>query len=122
MQTHSIAHEILRRVHRNVVEGEKMFIEFVEKLCASGLAKEVYLVGSRARGDNTFSSDYDIVAITDEDDVLGVAERIAMLKRVPIPIDIAVLRREDLEDPINSEMLKHKKLLCKCKQERYAHG
>jgi predicted nucleotidyltransferase len=42
---------------------EEDFRIFVEELCRGGLAKEVYLVGSRARGDSMPYSDYDIVLV-----------------------------------------------------------
>ncbi|MDK6028731.1 nucleotidyltransferase domain-containing protein [Ignisphaera sp. 4213-co] len=112
MQTHSIGYEILRKVYRKVVERDEMFKRFVERLCVSGLADEVYLVGSRARGDNSSSSDYDIVVVVNEDDVLGVVEKIAMLRKEAVPVDVVVLRKEDLKDPIYREMLMYKKKLC----------
>ena len=45
--------EFVAAAGRRVSEYERRFREFVEELCRSGLAEEVYLVGSRARGDGT---------------------------------------------------------------------
>jgi hypothetical protein len=45
-----IRREFVAVVGRRVSEYEKRFREFVEELCRSGLAEEVYLVGSRAGG------------------------------------------------------------------------
>ncbi len=112
MQTRSAVREVLERAYRKIAEREKAFREFVERLCASGLTSEVYLVGSRARGDSTPSSDYDIVIVVDQGDLLDVAEKVALLKKEPVPVDVVVLRRGDLEDPLYREMLMHKKKLC----------
>jgi len=67
---------------RRVSEYEKRFREFVEELCRSGLAKEVYLVGSRARGDNTPSSDFDVVLVVGDDkDPVDVATKARAIKK-----------------------------------------
>jgi len=109
LQIRDIRSKIMWKAYRSVIGREERFIE---RLCSSGLAEEVYLVGSRARGDNIPSSDYDIVVITGGDDVLEVAEEIALLKEEPVPIDVIILRREDLEDPVYREMLSSKMRLC----------
>jgi predicted nucleotidyltransferase len=46
-----------------VFRVEEDFRMFVEELCRGGLAREVYLVGSRARGDSMPYSDYDIILV-----------------------------------------------------------
>lgn len=89
-----------------------MFKAFINTVCKSKYVREVYLIGSRARGDHKPSSDFDIVVVIEEDDLIEVAEYISSLRREPIPLDIVVLRVEDLEDPIYREMLRVKKKLC----------
>lgn len=91
-----------------------MFTRFISTVCKSKYVKEVYLVGSRARGDNKPSSDFDIVVVIEEDDfdLIEVAEYVSSLRKEPVPVDIIVLREEDLEDPVYREMLKDKKKLC----------
>ena len=91
----------------------EVFEEFVRELCASGRAEEAYLIGSRARGDWTDSSDFDVViVINDNKDPLDVATRARLLKKESVPLDIIVLRRSESRDPIYAEMLKHIKKIC----------
>ena len=98
---------------KRVSEYEKRFREFIEELCRSGLAEEVYLVGSRARGDNIPSSDFDVVLVIDDDrDPVEVAIKARLLRREAFPLDIVVLRRSEVSDRIYSEMLKHSKKIC----------
>jgi predicted nucleotidyltransferase len=92
---------------------EEDFRVFVEELCRSGLAKEVYLVGSRARGDSMPYSDYDIVLIVgSEVDPLHVVEKVRLTRRARVPLDVVVLREDELGDPLYGEMLKYKRRLC----------
>jgi nitrate reductase assembly molybdenum cofactor insertion protein NarJ len=44
-----IHREFVAVMARRVMEYEKRFKEFINALCKSGLAEEVYLIGSRAR-------------------------------------------------------------------------
>jgi predicted nucleotidyltransferase len=92
---------------------EEDFRVFVEELCRSCLAKEVYLVGSRARGDSMPYSDYDIVlVIGGEIDPLGVVEKVRLTRVTRVPLDVVVLREDELGDPVYGEMLKYKRKLC----------
>ncbi|MEM0218356.1 MAG: nucleotidyltransferase domain-containing protein [Desulfurococcaceae archaeon] len=95
-----------------MVEREEMFKRFIDTLCRSSSVKEVYLVGSRARGDHTPSSDFDIAVVTENDDIIDVAEHVSSLRKEPVPLDVIVLRREDLENPLYKEMLRNKRKLC----------
>jgi len=92
---------------------EEDFRMFVEELCRSGLAKEVYLVGSRARGDSMPYSDYDMVLVVGgEIDPLDVVEKVRLARRARAPLDVVVLREDELGDPVYGEMLKYKRKLC----------
>jgi len=102
-----------RKLAERVKEYDRLFNEFIRELCSSSLVKEVYLVGSRARGDYIGSSDFDIVVIiNDYDDPLDIVMRIRLLKKVSIPLDIIVLREDEFKDPVYAEMLKYAKKLC----------
>ncbi|MEZ0345804.1 MAG: nucleotidyltransferase domain-containing protein [Infirmifilum sp.] len=104
---------MVKKFYENVVSREKLFREFVEELCRSRLVEEVYLVGSRARGDNIPSSDFDIIIVVNNNmDLIETLERVYKLKKHPIPIDIIALHSEDLNDPLYKEMLKDRKRLC----------
>jgi predicted nucleotidyltransferase len=98
---------------RKVESYERGFKEFTQLLCSSGLVEEVYLVGSRARGDNIPSSDFDVVVVVEDDvDILDVAIKLRLLKKTSIPLDVIVLCRSDLEDPVYREMLRDAKRIC----------
>jgi predicted nucleotidyltransferase len=102
-----------RLMRDRVSRMEEDFRVFVEELCRSGLAKEVYLVGSRARGDSMPYSDYDIVlVIGGEIDPLDVVEKVRLTRRARVPLDVVVLREDELRDPVYGEMLKYKRKLC----------
>ncbi|MEM3863733.1 MAG: hypothetical protein QW699_04505, partial [Metallosphaera sp.] len=58
------------------------------------------------------SSDFDIVVVTENVDIIDVAEHVSSLRKEPVPLDIIVLRREDLENPLYTEMLRNKRKLC----------
>jgi len=101
------------KMARRVKEYSKVFEEFTRDLCVSGLVEEAYLVGSRARGDHVPSSDFDIVVIiSDHGDPVEVAVKVRLLKKTSIPLDVIVLRRSELRDPIYTEMLKSAKKIC----------
>ena len=71
------------------------------------------MVGSRARGDNIPSSDFDVVLVIDDDrDPVEVTIKARLLRREAFPLDIVVLRRSEVGDRIYGEMLKHSKKLC----------
>jgi predicted nucleotidyltransferase len=96
-----------------VAQLEKSFSEFVQALCSSELVEEAYLVGSRARGDHVPSSDFDVVVIVREHvDPLEAAVQIRLLSKKSIPLDLVVLYRSDLADPIYRKMLEGSKKLC----------
>lgn len=105
-------YEVLRRALNNVEKREELLTRFIDRVCKSGYVKEVYLVGLRVRGNHRSSSDFDIVVVVENEDVLEVAEYISSLRREPIPVDIIVLTENDLEDPIYREMLRYRKKLC----------
>jgi predicted nucleotidyltransferase len=98
---------------RKVESYERGFKEFTQLLCSSGLVVEAYLVGSRARGDSIPSSDFDVVVVVEDDvDILDVAVKLRLLKKTSIPLDVIVLRRSDLEDPVYREMLRDAERIC----------
>lgn len=105
--------ELYLALAKKVELYEKLFAEFTQKLCTSGLIEEAYLVGSRAHGESIPSSDFDVVVIVSGDaDPLDAAVKIRLLKKESIPLDIVVLKRSDLEDPLYKEMLRNAKRIC----------
>ncbi|MEL9908629.1 MAG: nucleotidyltransferase domain-containing protein [Desulfurococcus sp.] len=93
---------------------EEAFREFVEALCRSDKIIDAFLVGSRARGDNLPYSDYDIVVVVPSNiDKLSVAEELRRLRKKSFPLDLIPLYKDELNDPIYSEMLRYARKLCK---------
>jgi len=106
--------DLYAKMARRIEEYNKAFEEFTRDLCVSGLVEEAYLVGSRARGDHMPSSDFDIVVVVnDKSDPLDIVVKIRLLKKTNIPIDVIVLKRSELKDPVYAEMLKYAKKICK---------
>ena len=96
-----------------VREYDEAFKEFVETLCRSDMVLKAFLVGSRARGDNLPYSDYDVVVVVPSgSDKLSTAEQLRRLRKKSFPLDLIVLYRDELEDPVYSEMLKNAIELC----------
>lgn len=61
---------------RRVIGWQEAFERYVDNVCKSGIVKELYLIGSRARGGRASSSDFDLLAIVSEgEDPLDVAEK-----------------------------------------------
>lgn len=61
------------------------------------------------RGINLPSSDFDIVVVVDDSDLLDVVESVSLLRKEGIPLDIVILHSDELDDPIYMEMLKYMK-------------
>lgn len=59
--------ELYLALAKKVELYEKLYAEFTQKLCTSGLIEEAYLVGSRAHGESIPSSDFDVVVIVSGD-------------------------------------------------------
>lgn len=113
MRIPEIKSRLLREVSKRVIEWQEAFELYIEEVCRSGLVKELYLIGSRARGEHYSSSDFDLIAVVRrEEDPLEVAELLRSMRKKGFPLDLLVLREDDLEDPIYREMLEGKKKLC----------
>ncbi|GAB6148251.1 nucleotidyltransferase domain-containing protein [Stetteria hydrogenophila] len=92
---------------------EGAFREFVEVLCRNGNVLEVYLSGSRARGNSLPYSDYDVVVIVREArDPVEEAVRLRRLRRRSFPLDLLVLTPSEARDPLYRGMLEGAVRLC----------
>jgi predicted nucleotidyltransferase len=102
-----------RELRKYVEEWERGFRKFVEEACKSGVIRSMLLVGSRARGDHRYSSDFDIVAvIKNSDDPLEIAAMLRSLVRGRFPLDLIAIHESEVEDPLYREMLKTSIDLC----------
>lgn len=87
--------------------------KFVEEACKSGVIRSMLLVGSRARGDHRYSSDFDVVAVVkNSDDPLEIAAMLRSLVRGRFPLDLIAIRESEVEDPLYRVMLKTSIDLC----------
>lgn len=104
---------LLRHRYAKVGSWYREFENFVKELCRNDHILELYLVGSRARGNNRPSSDFDVVVVVKDDyDPLAVAETFRLLRRAFFPLDLIVICRRELKDPVYTEMLSQAKKLC----------
>ncbi|MFZ8823625.1 MAG: nucleotidyltransferase domain-containing protein [Desulfurococcales archaeon] len=102
-----------RELRKYVEEWEQNFRIFIEEVCKSGVIKSMLLVGSRARGDHRYSSDFDVVAvIKNSDDPLEIAAVLRSLVRGRFPLDLIAIHESEVEDPLYKEMLKTSIDLC----------
>lgn len=71
---------------------EALLDEIVARIVAAGDPERVVLFGSRARGDSTASSDYDLIVIepSDEPGHRRAARYYRAIRRFVLPIDILV--------------------------------
>ena len=83
----------------------------VEPIAKSYGMKQVYLFGSRARGDNREDSDYDFCVVTSDDcDLFELGGFFAEL-RDALGVEIDLVCQESLRDDFNREVLRDRKLL-----------
>ncbi|QOJ79257.1 nucleotidyltransferase domain-containing protein [Infirmifilum lucidum] len=83
---------------------------FVEKLKEEFKIEEVYVVGSRARGDYLEDSDIDLVIICDEMKGVRYIDRLNMMSKYLEPgVEFLVLTREEWEKSTSPYMLEMKK-------------
>ncbi|MCY0868898.1 MAG: nucleotidyltransferase domain-containing protein [Desulfurococcus sp.] len=92
---------------------EEAFKEFIEVLCRDGNVLEVYLTGSRARGESLPYSDYDVVVIVkNAGDLMEEIVRLRGLRKHSFPLDLIVLTASDLKDPLYEGIIKTAVRLC----------
>lgn len=97
----------IERVFDDIMKREELFRSYIERVIEL-LEKRATLVlfGSRARGDHMTSSDYDLAVIIDYcDDILGLTEALLSIRPRGLSIDIVVLERRELGDPLVARML-----------------
>ena len=83
----------------------------VEPIAESYGMKQVYLFGSRARGDNREDSDYDFCVVTSDDCELFELGGFFAEQRDALGVEIDLVCQESLRDDFNREVLGDRKLL-----------
>lgn len=83
----------------------------VEPIAESYGMRQVYLFGSRARGDNREDSDYDFCVVTSDDcDLFELGGFFAEL-RDALGVEIDLVCQESLRDDFSREVLRDRRLL-----------
>ena len=83
----------------------------VEPIAESYGIKQVYLFGSRARGDNREDSDYDFCVVTSDDcDLFELGGFFAEL-RDALGVEIDLVCQESLRDDFSREVLRDRRLV-----------
>jgi len=86
--------------------------EYVEKISRKYPKSTIILFGSRARGDYLPYSDYDLVVVLQEvDDKISTIEEFRRLKPRGLPLDLLVIRVDELSDPLILKMFRKCKIL-----------
>ena len=83
----------------------------VEPIAESYGMRQVYLFGSRARGDSNADSDYDFCVVTSDDcDLFELGGFFADL-RDALGVEIDLVCQESLQDDFSREVLRDRRLL-----------
>ena len=100
---------------RNLKARPRLFNQFIEKLRETlGDQASIILFGGRATVgvDSDEPRDYDILVIVDNDrNVEQVEETVYKLKPKRLPVDVIIATKNQLKNPITSQMLKNRKTL-----------
>lgn len=105
--------KIFKFLRENVATYEKQFQSYIKDLVRELRGKcSIVLFGSRARGDNVESSDFDLaIIIKDDMNALEFLEKAAKLNKTGVPVDLVVLKEEDLEKGTIRKMLEGCKII-----------
>jgi len=94
-----------------ILNYEKLFWKFIDRLIAEFEGEvSIVLFGSRGRGNNRESSDYDLLVVLRE----RVNEnylRVLRLKPLTVPMDIIIVGLSELSNPVLRKMLEQSKVL-----------
>ena len=83
----------------------------VEPIAESYGMRQVYLFGSRARGDNREDSDYDFCVVTSDDcDLFELGGFFAELRNA-LGVEIDLVCQESLRDDFSREVLRDRRLV-----------
>lgn len=87
-------------MQRSPFDQPSVLEEIVGRLIRALDPEEVYLFGSRARGDGGESSDFDLLVVVAESGQPGFArDRVALraLRGLRVPVDVMVLTRQEFD-------------------------
>ena len=104
--------EIFEYRRKTVLKYQELFQKFVERIIKEYKGKvSILLFGSRARGDNRMSSDFDVLIILERGDLMNHYLRILKLKPLELPVDLVIIYPSDLKKPIIRKMIQESKII-----------
>lgn len=90
---------------QRILNYQKMFKEFTEKLIKEYKSKiSIVLFGSRGRGDNRESSDFDVLIVL-EKKTNRDHQVVYQLKPAELPVDVVIITPSELQNPVVKKML-----------------
>jgi len=94
-----------------ILSYQSMFKEFVDKLINTYDRKiSIVLFGSRGRGDNKESSDFDVMIVLRKK-TINDYQRAYQLKPVGLPADVIIVTPDELNNQIIKQMLVGSKII-----------
>ncbi|RLG76630.1 MAG: nucleotidyltransferase domain-containing protein [Thermoprotei archaeon] len=104
--------KFLRKAEEKMKRREEYFKTYIKRLIDSFPKISIVLIGSRAKGEPLPYSDYDVVIILEEiNNKFEFIKEARKYKPKGFNLDLIVLEKDELNDPLVLQMLKHGILL-----------
>lgn len=104
--------EFFKYLGERVRRYNTLFKTFIDNLVKEYDGKlTIFLFGSRARGDNRPSSDFDILIVVEEGKLEDHYLKSMKCKPPELPVDILIVYPQDLSNPIIKQMLVDSKVI-----------
>jgi len=109
---HGLRRRLLKHAMTKKMNEEQLLIEYIERIKRNYPRSTIILFGSRAKGRQLPYSDYDIAVVLENiDDKLEMTIKLRRLKPHGLDLDLIVLDKRELEDPMIKAMLGEKRIL-----------
>ncbi len=109
---HGLRRRLLKHAMTKKMNEEQLLIEYIERIKRNYPRSTIILFGSRAKGGQLPYSDYDIAVVLENiDDKLEMTIKLRRLKPHGLDLDLIVLDKRELEDPMIKAMLGEKRIL-----------
>lgn len=109
---HGLRRRLLKHAMTKKMNEEQLLIEYIERIKRNYPRSTIILFGSRAKGRQLPYSDYDIAVVLENiDDKLEMTIKLRRLKPHGLDLDLVVLDKRELEDPMIKAMLGEKRIL-----------
>jgi len=109
---HGLRRRLLKHAMTKKMNEEQLLIEYIERIKRNYPRSTIILFGSRAKGGQLPYSDYDIAVVLENiDDKLEMTIKLRRLKPHGLDLDLIVLDKRELEDPMIKAMLEEKRIL-----------